>query len=127
MDDLNNRIPEYQKYLQMEDYQEMPKIDRLALDENQVKMVYHLSYGTQNPNDTRNQKYKHLRPYMITAELDQLDTKDLKALIDQAVQSCISDPDAMELSRSTELWNKKALDYIGKNIIVNLGQQKIYP
>jgi hypothetical protein len=127
IDDLNNRIPEYQKYLQMDSYQEMPKIDRLALDENQVKVVYHLSCGTQNPNDTRNQKYKHLRPYMITAELDQLDTKDLKVLIDKAVQSCINDPDAMDLAKSRELWNKKSLDYIGRNITVNLGNQEIYP
>jgi hypothetical protein len=125
IDDLNNRIPEYQAYLRIQKC--MPKIDRLALDENQVKNVYHLSYGTQNPNDTRNQKYKHLRPYMLTAELDQLDTKDLKALIDKAVQSCINRPDVMELARSRESWGKRSLEYIGKNITVNLGQQQIYP
>jgi hypothetical protein len=120
--DLKDRIPRYSK-IQYGFPFSLFDVDRIALTPQQVTSLS-LRQVPLNPNDTRAKNYPFLK---IGCELDAMETKDLRALIIQSVESCISNRGEWNKAISLEKWGKKQLKHFSKNTEVFVKGAKIYP
>lgn len=120
--DLKDRIPRYSKIQYGFPFSKF-KVERVALTPQQVVSL-NLRQVPLNQNDKRAKNYPFLK---IGCELDGMETKDLRALIIQSVESCISNRAEWNKAISREKWGKKQLKNFSKNTEVFIKGVKVYP